>query len=87
VARLAYRDPEHLPERLALYAADTLAEPSSTWAAEARKARPLALAQPQVAVFVYLLTAILGVLRARGDEIATAADLSPGEVHETKEEP
>jgi uncharacterized membrane protein len=47
----------------------------------------LALAQPQVAVFVYLLTAILGVLRARGDEIATAADLSPGEVHETKEEP
>jgi hypothetical protein len=40
VARLAYRDPEHLPERLALYAADMLAEPSRTWAAKAHRARP-----------------------------------------------
>jgi uncharacterized membrane protein len=47
----------------------------------------LALVQPQVAVFAYLLTAILGVLRARGDEIVTTADIGRDEPHESKEEP
>ena len=45
----------------------------------------LALAQPQVAVFAYLLTAILGVLRARGDEIATTADVGRDELREPAE--
>src|SRR3977135_1091323 len=46
----------------------------------------LALVQPQVAVFADLLTAILGVLRARGDEIVTTADIGRDEQHESKEE-
>ena len=40
VARILWRDPEHLPERLTLYASDRLAEPSQTWADAARAARP-----------------------------------------------
>jgi uncharacterized membrane protein len=47
----------------------------------------LALARPQLAVFAYLLTAILAVLRARGDEFATAADVGPDEQPEPNEEP
>jgi uncharacterized membrane protein len=50
-------------------------------------AAALALVQPQLAVFVYLLAAVLAVLRARGDHIATAADVGPDEVLESKEEP
>jgi hypothetical protein len=34
------RDPEHVPERLALYAAAKLAGPSAAWASEVRRARP-----------------------------------------------
>jgi hypothetical protein len=40
VARLAQRDPEHVAERIALYAADRLAESAPTWAAEIRTSRP-----------------------------------------------
>lgn len=32
--RIAYRDPEHVAERLTLYAADRLGEASGTWAEE-----------------------------------------------------
>jgi uncharacterized membrane protein len=46
----------------------------------------LALAQPQLAVFVYLFPAVLTVLRARGDEIATAAPGRPDDVHQPREE-
>jgi hypothetical protein len=46
----------------------------------------LALAQPQVAVLAYLLTSILAVLRARGDETAPPADVGPYALHESKEE-
>jgi hypothetical protein len=38
--RIAYRDPEHIPERLTLHAAQNLAAPSAEWAAAARRARP-----------------------------------------------
>jgi uncharacterized membrane protein len=47
----------------------------------------LALVQPQISLFVYLLTATLGVLRARGDEIATVADAGPHQLLESKEHP
>lgn len=40
VARLAQRDPEHVVERIALYAADRLAESAREWAAEIRTSRP-----------------------------------------------
>src|SRR3954451_17886582 len=40
IARIVWRDPEHVPERLTLYASDRLAEPSQTWADAARAARP-----------------------------------------------
>lgn len=38
--RVAYRDPEHIAERLALYASDHLAEPSRDWAETTVKAHP-----------------------------------------------
>ena len=37
---IVYRDPEHLAERLTLYAADRLGDPSRTWAESVRSARP-----------------------------------------------
>jgi hypothetical protein len=37
---LVYRDPDHLSERLTLYAADTLGPPSREWAERARAERP-----------------------------------------------
>ncbi len=40
LARIAYRDPEHVAERLALYSARNLAEPSLEWAQSVREARP-----------------------------------------------
>lgn len=40
LVRLGYRDPEHVPERLTLYAADRLAEPSREWAQTTRNSRP-----------------------------------------------
>jgi hypothetical protein len=47
--RIAYRDPEHVAERLTLYAAQRLAEPSEEWAKEVRQARadtpPAAIAE------------------------------------------
>ena len=39
LARLVYRDPEHVPERLTLYAADRLGDPSLKWAQSARSSR------------------------------------------------
>ena len=36
----AHRDPEHVAERIALYAADRLAESARTWATEIRMSRP-----------------------------------------------
>ena len=38
--RLGYRDPEHVTERMALYAAEHLAEPSREWAEAKVKANP-----------------------------------------------
>ena len=40
LARIAYRDPEHVPERLALAMAERLAEPALEWAQAALAARP-----------------------------------------------
>ena len=40
LARIAYRDPEHVAERLALYGARNLGEPSLEWAHDVREARP-----------------------------------------------
>lgn len=40
LVRIAYRDPEHVPERLTLHAVRNLAEPSRAWADAARRARP-----------------------------------------------
>jgi hypothetical protein len=38
--RIAYRDPEHIPERLTLHATRNLAEPSRQWVEQARRERP-----------------------------------------------
>ena len=38
--RIVYRDPEHVAERLTLYTADRLGEPSREWAESALSARP-----------------------------------------------
>src|SRR5450755_1715955 len=40
LGRIAYRDPEHVAERLALYGARNLGEPSREWAQSVREARP-----------------------------------------------
>src|SRR4051794_10284223 len=40
LVRIAYRDPEHVSERITLYAAQRLGEPSRAWAEAARQARP-----------------------------------------------
>jgi hypothetical protein len=40
LARIAYRDPRHIPERLTLHATHNLAEPSREWAEAALRARP-----------------------------------------------
>jgi hypothetical protein len=40
LARVVYRDPEHVAERLTLYASHYLAEPARTWAEAELKARP-----------------------------------------------
>jgi hypothetical protein len=39
LVRLAYRDPEHVAERLTLYAAESLGQPSQMWADAARSER------------------------------------------------
>lgn len=38
--RIVYRDPEHVTERLTLYASERLGEPSTEWARRTRQARP-----------------------------------------------
>ena len=38
--RVVYRDPEHVAERLTLYMADRLGDPSREWAASVRSSRP-----------------------------------------------
>ena len=40
LARIAYRDPEHVAERLTLYGALSLGEPSLAWAGRVRRERP-----------------------------------------------
>ena len=40
LGRIAWRDPEHVAERLTLYSAGNLGEPSLEWAADAREKRP-----------------------------------------------
>ena len=40
LGRIAYRDPEHVAERLTLYGARNLGEPSLEWAHGIREARP-----------------------------------------------
>jgi hypothetical protein len=40
LARIAYRDPEHVAERLTLYGAQRLGDPSLGWARRVREARP-----------------------------------------------
>src|SRR4051794_7913665 len=49
-------------------------------------AAALALVTPQLAVFAYLFTGILAVVRARGDEIAPAEDVGHHEPHQSQEE-
>jgi hypothetical protein len=48
LVRIAYRDPEHISERLTLYAAQNLAEPSREWAARVQRERP-ETPKPQIA--------------------------------------
>ncbi len=38
--RVVYRDPEHVPERLTLYTAGRLGDPSRDWAQSVRSSRP-----------------------------------------------
>lgn len=40
LVRIVYRDPEHVVERMTLYAVDRLGEPSEQWAQSVRSARP-----------------------------------------------
>src|SRR2546423_6494500 len=40
LVRIAYRDPEHVSERLTLYASQRLGEPSREWALAVREAHP-----------------------------------------------
>jgi hypothetical protein len=40
LVRIAYRDPEHVSERLTLYASPRLGKPSRAWADDVRRARP-----------------------------------------------
>ena len=40
LARIAYRDPEHVAERLALFGSERLGDPSLEWASRVRDARP-----------------------------------------------
>ncbi len=40
LVRIAYRDPEHVAERLTLYAVDRIADESTRWAEAARRNRP-----------------------------------------------
>src|SRR5512135_353008 len=40
LGRIAWRDPEHVAERLTLYSASNLGETSLEWAANVRAARP-----------------------------------------------
>jgi hypothetical protein len=40
LARIAYRDPEHLPERITLSGAQELGEPSLQWASRVQRERP-----------------------------------------------
>jgi hypothetical protein len=40
LVRIAYRDPEHISERITLYASSSLAEPSRAWAKRVREASP-----------------------------------------------
>ena len=40
LVRLVYRDPEHVAERLTLYAVDRIAEESTQWVQAARRKRP-----------------------------------------------
>lgn len=40
LGRIAYRDPEHVAERLTLYGAQHLGQPSLDWAHRVREARP-----------------------------------------------
>ncbi len=40
LVRIAYRDPEHVSERLTLYTAGRLGDPSREWASSARSSRP-----------------------------------------------
>lgn len=40
LARVAWRDPEHVSERMTLYAAQKLGEPSAAWAEDVRRSRP-----------------------------------------------
>src|SRR5438477_5849046 len=40
LARIAYRDPEHVAERLALFGSERLGDPSLEWADRVRRERP-----------------------------------------------
>ncbi len=40
LARIAYRDPEHVAERLALFGSERLGDPSLEWASRVREERP-----------------------------------------------
>jgi len=63
LARIAYRDPEHVAERLTLYGAQNLGEPSLEWAHGVREARPDA---PRAVIAEELRTQTAQVARIDG---------------------
>ncbi len=63
LARIAYRDPEHVAERLTLYGARSLGESSLEWAQRAREARPDA---PRAVIAEELRTRTAQVARIDG---------------------
>ena len=57
LARIAYRDPEHVAERLALFGSERLGDPSLEWANRVREARPDGLRRRRLAEEVRIQTA------------------------------
>ena len=63
LGRIAWRDPEHVAERLTLYSAGNLGEPSLEWAADAREKRP---DEPRAVIAEELRTQTAQVARIDG---------------------
>ena len=63
LGRIAWRDPEHVAERLTLYSASNLGEPSLVWAANVREKRP---EEPRAVIAEELRTQTAQVARIDG---------------------